>query len=267
MSIPYAEYAALPGVRASSLKLMHQSPKHYRYPAQDTDTPSRKLLRAIHCATLEPKRFLTDYCFYGGIRSGKAYATFVKEHTDVEILTRKEMDTAWEVSGAVHRHPLFADAEHITPECTIRWVHPSTGLQCKARLDAIIHTDGAPTIIADLKTYGSTEPRHVGRTVQNLLAHVQLAHYEEGYRLLTSSKYPLRCMLVVTEQKPPFDVAVFEAERDGGALDQGMALREELMLRIAECTVSGKWPGRYETIQPLVLPYLDAAEEEEDLYE
>jgi hypothetical protein len=263
----YDEYEALPGIRSSSLKLMHKSPKHYRYPAQDTDTSSRKFLRAIHCATLEQKRFLTDYCFYNGNRSGKAYSSFVDAHPGVEILTRKEMDTAWEICGAVNRHPLFANADHITTECTIEWDHPTTGLRCKARLDAIIHKYGEPTIIADLKTYGSTDPRHVGRTAQNLLAHVQLAHYEEGYRLLTSSKYPFRCMLVVAENKPPYDVAVFEAERDGGAFDQGVELREKLMSRIAECELSGKWPGAVEGIQPLVLPYFDSPEEEEDIHE
>ena len=247
----YDEYAALPGIRFSRLKLIGRSPLHYRDHV-DTDTTSRGMLRAIHGLALEPDTFDADFAIYTGkVRRGKAYDEFRAAHEGRTILNQREHDQAARVAGAILGHhiagPLLSDgkAEH-----SIQWVDGPTGIECKARLDFV-----APgPMVLDLKTYGTTDPRVIARRVVQLGAHVQAAHYVDGVATIYDvPAADVRYLLICAEDKPPFDVAVVELEHDGARL-AGRHTRAQWMARLVECRASDEWPGRCPEIVPLDLP-------------
>jgi len=73
--LSYEAYETLPGWRWSHIKLLHdQSPIHVQHALQPhDDTSSRRRLRAVHAAVLEPDAFRQRYSVYDGVRRGKLY--------------------------------------------------------------------------------------------------------------------------------------------------------------------------------------------------
>lgn len=259
----YEEYARMRGVRASRLKLMDQSPLHYLR-GFDNETAERGKLRAIHALVLEPDTFTAQFAVFEGRRAGKAYEAFKAENAGKTILNPREFDNAREIAVAIMAHPVagpLISAPGPTEE-TVLWQRDG-GLDCKARLDKLIqYVDEAsqwsdrPELwtIVDLKTYGTTDPRQIARRVVQLGAHIQFAHYREGVAVTRQiPEESIRCLMIVAEDKPPFDVAVVELT-DDDALRIGWEKREELLAKVLECERSGKWPGRCPEIVPLELP-------------
>lgn len=259
----YAEYEALPGIRASRLKLMEQSPLHYLHGHDGEDTASRGALRAIHAAILEPETFDERFPVYlGKTRRGKEYDAFRAEHPGATILNSREHWQAQQVRAAVLAHPVAGPlieakgwAEH-----SIRWRYcGDSGPWCKARLDKLIPPGGwtpeieseEPATIIDLKGYGTTDPRQIARRVVANGAHIQADHYLDG--VAASRGWLCRYLIISYEIVAPYDVAVVELTADD-ALRIGREKREELLAKVLDCERSGKWPGRCPEIVPLELP-------------
>lgn len=261
MSLDYADYSALRGVRASRLKLMAESPLHYRE-FEDVDTASRGKLRSIHAIVLEPEN--AQIAVFDGRRDERTavYRDFLANHAGCTILNPAEYESVQRVRDGIYRHPiarglLTAPGES---EVTIEWDDHATGLACKARLDRL--QDGAPVII-DLKTYGTSDPRIIAQRVAKMGAHIQAAHYCDGLatvdQILPSE---IRYYLICVEERAPYDVCVVELEYDQ-ALAAGRAERDRLMARLAECTRTNVWPGRCPDIVPLDLPAWVGAEDDD----
>ncbi len=260
----YEEYARMRGVRASRLKLMDKSPLHYlREP--DNETAERGKLRAIHALVLQPEVFAAEFVVYDGKRDKrtKVYQAFMEANPGKTILSQSEYAAACDVRDAIMAHPV-AGALISSPgptEETVLWQR-NDGLDCKARLDKLATGKGPWTpvhewpspVIVDLKTYGTTDPRQIARRVVQLGAHIQAAHYIEGVAVTRQiPEESIRYLLIVAEDKAPFDVAVVELTADD-ALRIGREKREELLAKVLECERSGKWPGRCPEIVPLELP-------------
>lgn len=251
----YAEYDALPGVRASDLLRMRKSPLHYRNKPDDADTPNRGMLRAIHSRVLEPEKFESEYALYDGVRRGREFESFVSKHQGMTILNRREWETSSDVASHVLRHPvagpLFTGKGE--SELTLQWRCEGTNLPCKARIDRFVYdTKANHPIIVELKSYGSTIENVVANNIVRFGAHIQLAHYMEVVMHATDQPIYPRLMIVSCETSSPFDVAVFELADD--SVDLGMKVREQLMDRLAQCLRENKWPGRHEEIKALSLP-------------
>jgi hypothetical protein len=252
MRTTYAEYDALPGVRASRLKLMAASPLHYREKV-DEQTTNRGMLRAIHALLLEPALFRHEFIVYDGIRRGEKYLSFAARHPGATILNLREIAQVQAVAQGILRHPVAGEILRMEgpTEETHTWTHEPTGLVCKARLDKRLDT---PTTIVDLKTYGTSDPRIIGNRVAALGAHIQAAHYCEGLAAtLGCDEREIRYLLIVAESSSPYDVAVVELDFDN-ALALGRTERDRLMARLAECERTNNWPGRCPEIVPLELP-------------
>jgi hypothetical protein len=263
----YEEYDYLPGLRASGLKRLRESPLHYRAPPKETSTPARGMLRAIHCAVLEPETYSRDYAVFDGVRRGRNYDAFVARKRGATILNPREAGVVDAVAGHILRHPVAGPffAGEGEAEVTIRWRHPGTGIGCKARLDRLTKDSAGRPALVDLKSYGTTDERIVCSRVVQLGAHIQMAHYEEGLRIALGIE-GARVLIVSAEVKQPYDVAVFVLERDA-ALLAGQIERERLMARLDECLREDRWPGRHEGIQPLPLPAWVAPDDGSDAVE
>lgn len=256
VSLPYADYASLPGVRSSDLKRLAVSPRHYKHPAPDKDTPARAMLRAAHALVLEPDTFADAHVVYtGGRRQGKVWEGFQTLYTDKTILKPDELARIQAIADGytAHEHArrLLDLPGH--SELTVRWTDPSTGIVCKARLDRL-GFDGETLHISDLKTYGTSEPRKVAGMIARLGAHVQAAHYvaalTDGLGIPAEQ---IRSYIISGESGPPYDVAVVELEPDG-ALLTGQTERRRLLDLLAECRAADRWPGCCPDIVPAVLP-------------
>lgn len=259
--LTYEGYAEMEGVRSSDLKRLRESPLHYRY-GKDDDTTSRGTLRAIHCLVLEPDTYPRCFATFDGTRRGKAYDDFTRDNEGKTILNAREAEEAANVAAAILRHAIAAEllAKATDRELTLTWNDPLTGLPCKARLDA-----WAPSIrtALDIKTYGTTDPRVVGRRVYQLGAHIQGAHYVEGARHALGQE-DIDYLLIVAENKAPFDVGVFRLEPDH-ALSAGRMERDAMLGVLAECVATDRWPGRCGEIEALNLPAFAFGDDADDI--
>ena len=263
--VDYATYAALDGIRSSDLARMAESPMHYQHPAPDVDSSARLFLRAVHALALEPEHFADVYTIYDGDRRGKEWTAVKAANPDREILRRVELDRATAVVAGILRHE---EARRLltapgASEVTITYADPLTGLPCKARPDRVtLDADGVYRVI-DLKGYGTSDPRLVGRMIGKRKAHVQAAHYVAA--LVDGCGIPaerVESYIISYETTQPYDVCVVQLAGDG-ALYLGQRTRRELLDRIAACTAADHWPGRAPEIVPAELPAFAWGEDEE----
>lgn len=252
MPIDFATYRALPGVNWSTLKHMRVSPLHYKH-ARDNprpDTPALSLGRMVHACVFEPLRFASDYVTLPPkmIRRGKKWDAFKAEHPGKEIVTVSDHDYALRIGEAIEAHPVagpyIARGE---AEKAFQWTDAHTGLACKCRVD-FLSTSNPATV--DLKTAADISPYRFAGQVARLGYHGQGAFYSDGVTENTGTILPF--VLIAVESSPPFDVIVYRLDED--SLYAGTEEYREYLTRVAACTKSGQWPGRFDTEQTLRLP-------------
>jgi hypothetical protein len=247
-----SDYFAAPGVNWSTLKNLRDSALAYRYRLDvpiDT-TPAMALGRLTHTLVFEPAKMDDEYAIWtDGDRRGKAWNEFKEANAGKLIFKPAEIDVALRIADAVRAHPLvkpyLVDGlfEH-----AISWVDPDTDLLCKGKPDWL---QPSTKTLVDLKTTKSIEARRFGAQAARLGYHQQLAMYRGGVEIALGWK-PAKVCIIAVESDAPYDVAVFEVEKD--ALDMAEVEVKELMLELQACRRADKWPGRYTTEQVLQLP-------------
>lgn len=243
----HEDYAAIDAINWSSLKMLKESPLmyHWRKTHPAPSSPAMTLGSAVHCAVLEPNKFVEQYAVYDGpVRRGKAWDKFVEEHADSEILTKDEYDTAARIGDAV----LSSEARELlrggSAEIVQTWIDEATGVPCKGRLDYV-----APGTIVDLKTARDIDPRRFPRAAARLLYHGQLAFYHDGAIPVGG---PLDVYIIAVQNHEPWDVAIYQLTWE--TLEYGRALYRRLLHTLLACQASDFWPGCCPTIRPLELP-------------
>jgi exodeoxyribonuclease VIII len=246
--MPRAQYDRIEAVNFSTLKAMALSPLHYQHARAERPEPTWAMIlgNVVHMAVLEPDRLPVDCAvFRGARRAGKEWDAFEAANAGRIILKEPEYEHALAIRDAVHAHPLAASLlARGAAEQSLTWTDEVTGLACKARLDWV-----GPGVLVDLKTARTVEARQFGAMAARLLYHVQMAHYRAG---LMAWGIDVPTKIIAVENTAPYDVAVFDV--DEHALYAGEEQRRELLDRVAECTRSGLWPGRYADALPLELP-------------
>lgn len=257
----YSKYSKLPGINATKLKRIIESPKALRH-YLDTpfhETPSMRVGTAGHTAILEPERFLGDYVFFDGDKRRKEWKEFKAAHEGDRIIDRAEYDTALAMRKAVLDHPVAGDIMRMRGEAerAIQWTHARTGEQCKALIDW--HVPGA--MLVDVKTARSIEPTRFGNDSASLNYHVQFAWYSDGAFAAGLGDIPFKVITVAN--KAPHDVVVFDVPDD--VLQVGRDLYEDALDLYLECKAADCWPGGYPEEQTLRLPYWAQPQDDEPL--
>ena len=287
-SLPFAEYAAHPGVNASLLKAVSESPLHglaYTQGVGAEDTYSRQSLRAVHCLALEGERaFLAAFHVLppGMTRRGSAWEAHkaFAAQTGRVCLTANEAELVTARARAVRRHAVagrwLADRRRLVERMVV-WVDKETGLVCKGRPDlVVIDWQARHLIVADLKTWKSTRARQVSTQIGQQKAHLQLAHYVAGViAALTAAGVDMdgwttEAVVIVVEDAPPHDVGVYtlsdppeEGEEPEPGNRAGEKARRDALTRWAAALESGSYPGRCPDVERAILPrWADGAEEE-----
>lgn len=215
----------------SSLDVYRASPArfHGRYVAKTLPprepSEAMRLGTALHCAVLEPGRWLAEYAIAPeGIdrrtAAGKtAWAIFEAAAQGREILTREQELLVYEMRRALCHH---ADAAGLLSakgrnECSAKWTH-ECGLNLKARFDRLLECG----IDVNLKTAADASPEAFARQAANLGYARGAALYVDGKRALGLVGEHL---FVVVSTTPPHEVGVYEL--DAASLELGRQQNEK----------------------------------------
>jgi hypothetical protein len=247
-------------VNASSLKYVSRSLAHYRA-ALANDAPAAnaaalELGTATHSALLEPEAFDREYVIapdFGDcrFRENKARkAAWLAENAGKKPLAPEDFAAIRGMSAAVRAHPevapLLARAQ---TEVTIRWQDPTTGLECKGRVDGFVEAAGV-RLVFDLKTTDDASPFAFGRSCASYSYHVQAAFYEAGFAALGR---PLDAFLfVAVEKAAPYASAVYQLSPRAEAKGRKIVARS--MATLLAAFEADSWPAYPQQITELDLP-------------
>lgn len=246
------------GVSSSHLKQALRSAAHYQAWLADrhrSDTPARRFGRAVHCYLLERDKFAQRYAIWrGGDRRSSGYKDFEAAHPRMTVLTE---DEAGRVTGCCEallsatEFPMrgFLEGarddsgnwllEPARCEFTIFWTDESTGLQCKARLDAFRET---PLIVLDVKTCGDARPAAFERDIGNLHYDLQAAFYMEAVRRFTGQDGGT-FLFAAVEADAPHAAVFYALSPTHDFMANGARKYRYALDLLARCGKAGHWPA------------------------
>lgn len=239
-SMPYEDYATLPGLRAGAIKTLLSSPLEYHWGLthQREETDALRLGTATHLAILEPERFEREVSVWGERRAGKLWDQWSREQTDAGhlILNTREHELICAQARAVREDeqagPLLAQVTD--REISVTWDRDER--PAKARLDAIT-SDG---VVVDLKSAADVTPRGFAAAAWRYGYHVQAAWYLEA-ALQAGLTDEERFAFLTVGKRLPIDAVVYEVSTD--LLHRG---REQIAIaleRLERCEAEDHWPG------------------------
>lgn len=233
-NIKFADYLALPGLNASTLKPYSISAKfgEYKRAKEFNQSEAMNLGSLVHAYILEGQKkaielLKEDYIIEGfpvNPSTGKPYGEGTQKYTDwaatlpahKSILKPDKVEEAIEIYKAVAEHEPSAA---ILKECTkretaITWTCSHTGEKMKALVDFF----GKKTA-GDLKTYGREE-MHLNGLQSEMYKrqyHLQFAFYMDG---LQANGFNIEAFYVIFAQSiAPYDVGCFAVNYT--AIEQG----------------------------------------------
>lgn len=245
--LPASEYRASPGVSASGLFALAESPADYRERLANPrpSTPAQALGTLVHLALLEPDRWEDSVAIAPKVnrrtKAGKAqWAAWLERSAGKIVATQDDRDATCRIIEAVDRDPaarslIATDGES---ELSIWW--EVDGTLCKARVDRLRH-DG---FLVDVKTASDANPKRWRDEAHRYGYHRQAAHYLDGLRsvaTLGETPAPIGWAWLVVQTSAPWHVVVVVPSEQW--LDIGRADRDRLLDVYRACEASGEWPG------------------------
>lgn len=238
-------------VRFSRLKKMGQSAAHYFASLQDDtdDTLAMRLGRGTHAIVLGDRRVAKwDEPAANGKggkapRTGDRWAKFQEDNADAEILNATEWEHAHRMAEAILNNAFAYELIRTTGaivEQTIEW--SINGRACTSRPDV---RHGA-SILADVKTARSTEPRKFSRDAQWQGYHAQFAFYNEAIRFC-EGKAPDENYVIAVEKGRPHVVTILDVTKR--TIEEGEKFWRLWWERLAVCEQTDVWPGYTQTVE------------------
>lgn len=157
-------------------------------------------------------------------------------------LLSKELATVKEMAAALRNHPYASallDPYDGTPEQSLFWNHPRTGIPLRSRLDQMPHTGHGRPIITDYKSCHEADPESIAKAVARYGYHIQNAFYSDGFTELTGERPAF--VFICQEKTPPYLVNVVELDPE--AVATGRRLYEQAITVYRACIKTGEWPG------------------------
>jgi hypothetical protein len=235
--LPFCGYLELEWLNFSALKAMDVSPLHYQRAVshQKSDTRPIRMGRLLHALLLTPD-LPSDVAVWNGARRGKEWEAFETANADHLVVKVDELVGVDRMREAVLAHPIAADLlRRGEGEVTLQW--EQSDVQCRGRLDWL-RPDGS---IVELKTTRSIDPRLFAREVSLRHYYAQVAFYSDGLATIVGREAPILPHMIVVENVPPFDVAVYRIGYD--AIEAGRRKVDAWLRRVKECAAADRWPG------------------------
>lgn len=166
------------------------------------------------------------------------------------------------MAGAVLGHPLAARilARDGQPEASAFAQDPATGAWLRARPDFLPDAGPGRTVLVDLKTSITADPRLFGREAAKHHYEQQADLYQQVVTLARGDQ-DTAFIHVVVEKAPPYLVSVIELDAD--ALRIGHERNRLAIDLYAACVAADEWPGYPPHIATVSLPVWASYELEE----
>lgn len=252
-----------PGISSSRMKHMLVSPAVYqlklRRPMIETD--ALRIGRMLHTQVLEPHLLDAEFAIWNeGRRQGDEWAQFAMDNAHRTIITQNQKACVGGMAAALldmTDFPVAAwlagvkgdasrpDLAPATKEQSLFWVDEDTGLQCKARPDAM--TLGQNALVGDVKSARSVAIDDFLRDIFKFRYDVQAAHYLAGVKAVYG--VDARFAFFAAEKEEPHVARTFLMTPE--ALAHGERHRRYCLRMIRHCLDTGKWPKQPPGAQPV----------------
>lgn len=247
----YDQYASIPALRSSELKLMNKTPAHYRAAILHKRKPSAQLQRdfdkgsafdalILHGEEALKKRVVIEPDIHRGnsiykewrdAQAGKLILS-ADDLADIykmkrQAMKKKQFTNIFQSPGIAHR--------------VIIWQCRRTGIWCKSEIDWITENG----IIVDLKTSADSGFWFFQKQAKRFGYLNQAAFYLEGLSHVMRMKHD-DFLFAVVETNPPFESNVYRPN-----FDQIYNAQHENWNRIdqlCQCLEHDHWPGYYDQI-------------------
>jgi hypothetical protein len=234
--LPFSEYAALPYVNHSRLKLIKRDPQRFYLSTivgedLSEDRDAYEVGRAAHTLVLEPEKFDAEYmCMEKGKRRSTGNRSddgkFQLTYTDSQLVT--ELASAFHQNA--HASKLIKDTKR---ELTV--VFEYEGVWCKARIDIY---DPILRMASDYKTSKSADPLDFQESFYYYGYFTQAAYYQAALRAVGMACDDFT--FIVGEKSYPYYVGVFPVKRE--VLEIGDQVNRFLLRKVKHHMVTNTWP-------------------------
>lgn len=234
---------------SSGVRHLLKSPEHYRtwVESPDKETEAPRFGRALHCAVLQPEKFLNTYAFadFGDQRKkkNKAYkANFLAENKGKEILGLDDYNQINAMRRKLMAHPNASRLLCVPGVCETSVYCEIDGIKHRATPDKWI---ASANLLIDLKTTDSASKRRFTYSVQEYDYAVQAAFYSD---VMCAVGHEVKTFLFLAiEKEPPFGIALYQLsnERLERAREDIRQARE--ILRV--CLETNEWGGYPKDVQ------------------
>lgn len=253
-------HATKDALSVSSMKLIKQSPAHYKDGEIIEETEAMIFGSAYHCYILEPERFQKEYYVFDDStmyeklitdgfkspRSTKEYKEWQESEMRVigerKVITRPQFDTIEKMKGKLMRHPmaksLLTNGEAEVAITGNILTHNDKSVYVKLKPDYIKEKK---KVVIDLKTTADASLDGFTRFAANNDYHIQAAFYLDMVQRLYNDDTPWSFVFIAQEKKAPYAFNLFEAGVK--FIGQGRYEYELLIGLYAHCLETGKWPG------------------------
>ena len=252
-------YHSGPGVSKTQLDKFARSPLHFRSAIETPapETAAMRFGRICHSWILEPHKAEVVAAPKCDKRTKDGKATWAAFEAEAQaqgkvVVTEDEMAQLQGMQKAILDHPaasalLFNHGGGAMIEHSAFWYDTPSGELCRCRPDFL-----RPDFIAvDLKTTEDASAFGFARSVAKYRYHVQAAFYSDGIRHASGHEVRAFVFLAV-EKTPPYAVAVYQLDDQG--VEAGRVEYKRLLLDLADCKISNKWPGYSDRVETISLP-------------
>lgn len=194
----------------------------------------------------------------------KAEVRAIRDAGKIPLKTA-ELEQVEAMADAIRQHPvagpLFAPGTG-TPEQSLFWSDPDTGVTCRARPDWLKDLPDL-TVCTDYKSAADASPEGFSKAIADRGYHMQDPWYIDGIQVALGK--PARFIFVVQSKTAPYLITVRELSEADRAI--GRAKNQRALRIYAECERTGVWPdwtGPVTDIPYISLPTWAAIREAEE---
>lgn len=245
--MPFHEYLEDESINSSGLKLFHQSPAKFAH-WHDNERPGTSTQiegSGLHCAILEPEKFQTRHGKGPASRVGsKERIKWDKANPHAMPLTPRQWDNVKGMAQAFEHTSCTVAKELLTegtPELSIFFDDPLTGLRCKIRPDYLRDDD----IVIDLKSTQNGSPGGFLREIKRWGYNHQAAFYTRGINLAYAAagvKREAKAFIIIAiENFPPHETAAYMITEE--VIAEAQIQINASLAKYADCLATDTWPG------------------------
>lgn len=249
--MPADEYRRASGLSCSTFN--GPTPAHWRLPPKPPTGALRKGT-ITHCAVLEPAELDKRYFrapdgLVFNVKHAK-YKEALEEAGSRELVRANEYDEALQLRDGVAANATAAQLLSGTADCaevSAFSPDPETGLLMKCRPDWVNH---ALSVLVDLKTAVTAEPKEWGRKAAGWEYHFREAWYRQCWQM--AGGFKVEAFVFVVVEKESALVALYELPPE--AIQAGERIMRQRLDTYSVCQVTGQWPGYSDLIETITWP-------------